>query len=244
VDVSGARLPGFRRAVFVALTIALVARAEASGGDERPLPPPAGMRAFPIPVSAFRILERDSGPRTYYRTVLESSQSFIRGVYGPSLKTVTLFAPVPDELRRGVRLIRFRWRALVLPRGGNECVAGRGDGAANVYITWKSGLRWYSVKLVWSTEAPVGATCNGTRNPFVASDSIILCSGGPTGVWREEQIDPDALYRSHFEGGRPDAEVPELQGIGVLTDGDQTHTVSAADYADFVLYKEQRTALR
>ena len=57
------------------------------------------------------------------------------------------------------------------------------------------------------------------------------------------EVDPDTLYRVHFEGGRADAEVPELQGIGILTDGDQTHNVSAADYAGFVFYKDrQRTA--
>ena len=61
----------------------------------------------------------------------------------------------------------------------------------------------------------------------------------------DEEIDPDALFRAHFEGGSPDAEVPDLQGIGILTDGDQTHSVSAADYAGFVVYKQQaRTASR
>ena len=210
------------------------------------VPPPGDLRAFPINVHDFKVLERDSGPRNYYRTMSEvEQQEFIRGVYNPALKTVTLFAPLPDELHQGVRSLRFRWRALVLPRGGNECKAGRGDGAANVYLAWKRGLRWYSVKLVWSTEAPRGATCNGTRNAFVASDSVIVRSGGPTGVWQEVEVDPDALFRAHFEGGRPDAEVPELQGIGILTDGDQTHSVSAADYAGFILYKQQdRTASR
>jgi hypothetical protein len=227
-------------------TSAAFAEGAASGdfADDEPLPPPSGMQAFPLAVRSFRVLERDSGPRDYYRVVTDSAHGYIRGVYGPWLETVTLFAAVPDSLRRGVGLIRFRWRALVLPVGGNECVPGRGDGAANVYITWKRGLRWYSVKLVWSTDARVAQTCNSTRNPFVASDSVIVRSGGPTGVWHEEQIDPDALYRAHFEGGRPDAEVPELQGIGILTDGDQTHTVSAADYADFVLYKALPTAQR
>jgi hypothetical protein len=38
--------------------------------------------------------------------------------------------------------------------------------------------------------------------------------------------------------------LPELQGIGILTDGDQTHSVSAADFAGFVLYKPERTASR
>jgi hypothetical protein len=198
----------------------------------------ADLQGTPIDVHEFRVLQRDSGPRNYYRVLEEASDTFIRGTYSPWLQTVTLFAPVPDRFRRGVRKIGFRWRALVLPRGANECVDNRGDGAANVYVTWKRGLRWYSIKLDWSTEAPLGQTCNVTRNPLVASDTVVLRSGGPTGVWRDEEIDPDALYRAHFEGGRADAEVPELQGIGILTDGDQTHSVSAADYAAFVLYQE------
>jgi hypothetical protein len=223
-----------RHLVAMALLLSsLVPSARAAGAS------PGDLRAFPVDLHDFKVLERDSGPRNYYRTISGVEQEFIRGVYSPSLKTVTLFAPVPDELRRGVRSFRFRWRALVLPRGGNECKPGRGDGAANVYVAWKRGLRWYSVKLVWSTEAPAGATCNGTRNAFVASDSVIVRSGGPTGVWEEVEVDTDTLFRVHFEGGRGDAEVPELQGIGILTDGDQTRSVSAGDYAGFVFYKDR-----
>ena len=206
--------------------------------------PPPGARAFPLDVSRFRVLERDSGPTSYYRLFDDPDGRFIRGVYKPPLETVTLFADVGDDLRERVDRIRFRWRAWVLPVGGNECMPGRGDAAANVYIAWKRGLRWYSLKLAWSSSAPVGATCDGKRNALVASDTIVLRSGPPTGVWQEEDIDPAALFRAHFEGGNPAAEVPELQGVGILTDGDQTHTVSAADYAGFVLYKRVSTASR
>jgi hypothetical protein len=203
-----------------------------------------GWRAFPIDVRDFKVLTRDSGPRNYYKVLTDADGTFIRAVYSPPLETVTLFAPVPDELRRGARLFKFRWRVHVLPRGGDECVPGRGDGAANVYLVWKSGMRWYSLKLDWSTEGTRGAICNVTRNPFVASDTVILRSGSPTGVWLEEEIDPDALFRAHFEGGNPKAEVPELQGIGILTDGDQTRSVSSGDYGGFVFYKEERVAKR
>ena len=192
---------------------------------------------FPVDAKSFAVLARDSGPRNYYRVLEEQGEKFVRGVYAPPLKTVTLFAELPDALRRGVKTMKWRWRVLAFPKGGDECTSGLGDGAANVYVTWKSGLKWYSLKLVWSTAATPGATCNKIRNPFVTSDSIILRSGGRTGQWVEEEIDPDALFREHFEGGNPKAEVPELQGIGFLTDGDQTRSASAADYGGFVLSK-------
>ncbi len=193
----------------------------------------AASLAAPLDVRAFQVLERDSGPENYYRVVDPGAALFIRGLYAPPLHTVTLFAPVPDRFRTGVRRIRWRWRAIELPAGGNECVEGRGDSAAAVYVTWKRGLRWYSLKFVWSTAAPLGATCNSIRNPLVASDSIVLRSGGGGSRWVEEEIDPDALFRQHFGG-----EVPELQGLGLLTDGDQTRSTSVADYTGFEISDE------
>ena len=98
-------------------------------------------------------------------------------------------------------------------------------------------MRWYSLKFIWSSEAPLGATCNRMRNPFVASDSIVLRTGRVSTGWVEETIDPEELFRQHFSNGDPRSEVPELQGIGLMSDGDQTGSISAADYAGFVLYK-------
>ena len=193
----------------------------------------AAALAVPLDVRAFQVLERDSGPENYYRVIDPGAALFIRGVYSPPLHTVTLFAPLPDRFRNGVRRIRWRWRAIELPQGGNECAADHGDSAAAVYVTWKRGLRWYSLKFVWSTAAPVGATCNSIRNPLVASDSIVLRSGGGGSRWVEEEIDPDALFRQHFGG-----DVPELQGLGILTDGDQTRSISAADYSGFEISDE------
>ena len=197
------------------------------------------MHAVPLDVHKFKVLGEEYDPEnphqqapTYYHTVDDGQQSFVRGIYLPPQSTVTLFQDVPDELHQGVRRMQWRWRAQVLPRHGNECASGLGDSAAAVYITWKRGLRWYSLKFIWSTGAPVGATCNRIRNPFVASDSIVLRSGPATNGWEEEVVDPEELFRQHF-----DRDVPELQGIGLMTDGDQTGSMSAADYAGFVLYK-------
>lgn len=237
VDRGGRTAAPLAALLLLAQGLPAAARAEGTEPAARAAVP-AGARAFPLQASRFTVLARESGPRNYYRTVADPEEPFIRGVYRPGLETVTLFTEVPEELRRGVRRMRWRWRALVLPREGNECEGGsRADSAANVYVTWKRGMRWYSLKFIWSTEAPIGATCAGKRNPLVAQDSVVLRSGGPVGVWREEEIEPDRLFREHFESGDPSAEVPELAGIGIMTDGDQTRSVSAADFTGFVLYK-------
>lgn len=210
-------------------------------------PPRAGqLLTVPLDVHEFRVLGEEYDPEnprppdpTYYRTIDGPRQSFIRGVYLPPRPTVTLFQRVPDELRHGVRRIQWRWRAQVLPSKGNECASGRGDSAAAVYVTWKRGLRWYSLKFIWSSEAPLGATCNRVRNPLVVSDSVVLRTGATSSVWVEETIDPEELFRQHFANGDAAAELPELQGIGVMSDGDQTGSISAADYEGFVLQKGQ-----
>jgi hypothetical protein len=206
-------------------------------------PAAAELRAVPLDVHEFKVLGEAYDPEnprlpepTYYRTIDDTRLSFIRSVYLPPRATVTLVHAVPDELHHGVRRMRWLWRAQVLPRKGNECASGRGDSAAAVYVTWKRGLRWYSLKFIWSSEAPLGATCNRVRNPLVVSDSIVLRTGVASTGWVEETIDPEELFRQHFANGDATAELPELQGIGVMSDGDQTISISAADYAGFTLY--------
>jgi hypothetical protein len=209
-----------------------------------PLPDAPPPRAFPFNVHEFKVLDQRYDPEnphdettSYYRVIDDGHDSYIHGLYLPPRDTVTLFHEVPDQLRNGVRRMSWRWRAFVLPRKGDECADGLGDSAANVYVTWKRGFRWYTLKFIWSAEAPLGATCNQIRNPFMASDSIVLRTGTTSAAWVEESIDPQALFRQHFADGDPNADIPELQGIGLMSDGDQTGSPSGADYADFVLWK-------
>ena len=188
-----------------------------------------------IDVHSFRVLESYSGPVSYYKIVNDPAMPFIRATYRPPLETVTLGAEVPEGLRQRTRRVRWKWRVQAFPKGGNECKGGFGDSAAVVYVSWKRGLRWYSLKYVWSSEAEVGSVCDQKRNLFVAQDTVVLQSGGALNEWRTEDIDPSAEFRAHFEGGNPNADVPDLVGLGLMSDGDQTLSGSAADYADFQL---------
>jgi DUF3047 family protein len=189
----------------------------------------------PIGCDQWRIVARESGPDNYYVIVHDPEMSFVRGRYAPPEKTAVLGYQIADGERSKVRTLRWKWRAVSLPRGGNECAEGRQDSAAVVYVTYKRMFRWYTLKYVWSSVGPKGVTCDRHRNPFSAQDTVILESGGPTGEWKTEDIDLRAEFRAHFEDGRADADVPPLVGVGLMSDGDATKSVSAADYADFVL---------
>jgi hypothetical protein len=182
-----------------------------------------------IAANAWRIIPRESGRVNYYRVVDDPVLPYVHSSYQPGYETAVLGFEVPDGRRSSFHHLTWKWRADVLPRGGDECARGAEDSAAVVYVTWKRGLRWYTLKYVWSAVGAKGNVCGRTRNPFVAQDTIILETGGPVGVWKDETIDLDAQFRAHF-----DDDAPDLQGLGLMSDGDQTRSESAADYAGFV----------
>jgi hypothetical protein len=197
--------------------------------------PPALAGDFAVDIGQWRVVERDSGPDRYYTQVRDPVMPFLRAHYRPPMRTTVFGWQLPDELRATARKVRWQWRAEAFPVGGNECAEGKEDSAAVVYATWKRGLRWFALKYVWSSVGPRGTTCGRKRNPFVAQDTIILESGGAIDQWKSEEIDLRAEFRRHFEDGKADADVPDFVGLGVMSDGDQTHSDSAADYAAFVI---------
>jgi DUF3047 family protein len=226
----------------VVLACALLAAAAAPGQDAgslpRPVPEPpipAGLKVQRLDVHNFRVVESYSGPVSYYKIIEDPAGPFIRSAYHPPLETVTLGIEIPDKFHQRAKWLRWRWRALVLPKGGNECRDGFGDSAAAVYVSWKRGLKWYSLKYVWSYDARKGQVCDQKRNLFVVQDTVILESGGPLNEWRTEEIDPAAEFRAHFENGNPNADVPDFVGLGIMSDGDQTNSISSADYTAFTL---------
>ncbi len=212
-------------AAMLGLSLASVGHAEAEPGHTDSI----------IDMKRFRLVERESGPVNYYDVVDAPDLPFIRARYRPPYKTAVLGVQIADADRKAVRHVRWMWRATALPRGGDECAAGHEDSAAVVYLTWKRGFRWYTLKYVWSAVGAKGETCARRRSPFVAQDTVILRTGGPLDSWRSEDIDLAGEFRRHFENGDSSAEVPDFVGIGIMSDGDQTESESGADYAQFVL---------
>jgi hypothetical protein len=185
-------------------------------------------------VEKWRLIESQSGPVNYYSLQRDAERSFIRGSYQPPHKKAVFGFEMPDSSRDRVKRLDWSWRAIKLPHQADECSPKKGDSPAVLYVTWKRTLKWYSLKYVWSASRPPGTVCDRRRNPFVAQDTVVLRSGGPLNVWQHESIDLAREFRKYFEDGDPDADVPSLIGLAVMTDGDQTKTESTGDYADFV----------
>jgi hypothetical protein len=219
-----------RSSMHAWLAIALLASvwpARAAGGQE-----------LAVGAVEWRVVARESGPDNYYTVVGADSSApalFVHSHYRPPEATTVIGYQVPDADRSKLKTVRWKWRAVTLPRGGNECAAGKQDSAAVVYLTFKRALHWYTLKYVWSSVGPRGTTCDRKGGLFSTQDTVILESGGPLDVWKEEKIDLDAEFRAHFEQGRATADVPPFVGIGLMSDGDQTKSESSADFADFVL---------
>ena len=202
--------------------------------------PTVASAALPLTmdVHSFKFIKSESGPVNYYTVVEDAAHgAYIHASYQPPMETAVMGYEIQSDAdKEGAQTLRWSWRAVTLPNGGNECADGKADSAADVYVFWKRGLRYYSLKYVWSAVGTKGAVCDKRRNPFSARDTIILESGGPLNTWVTEQIDLKAEFRKHFEDGKADADVPPFKGVGMMTDGDQTKSPSSADYGPFTLF--------
>jgi hypothetical protein len=171
-----------RRTVTIGLTgcLAITARAPALAAERE------------LDFRELRAIE--SGRHAYYQLRRDDRGTYLHAEFQPGDDAVKQALVMREAERRGQHKLAWRWRALVLPAGGNECDPRTNDSAGSVYVAWRRGLRWYGLKYAWS--------------------------------------------RAHFAAGDPNAEVPDLIGFAVLTDGDETHSASSADFGSFVLRHE------
>lgn len=131
----------------------------------------------------------------------------------------------PQEFPR----LRWRWRVMQLPPGGDERRTETNDSAAGIYILFDSRLFPRIVKYVWSSTLPVGTR---VQNPVYWRLKAIVLRSGPVGAeaWHQETVNFYQDYKELF-GREPE----EVLAIGLLTSSDETKSVAIADYDDFTL---------
>lgn len=163
----------------------------------------------------------------YYYIDRDNGNYFLRGE--TKGKAVNFGTEVDINLRLYNRL-RWRWRAHLLPEGGNENVEDLNDSGAAVRLVFHGGFIPKTLKYVWSATLPVGTE---TESPTNGRTKVIVLRSGSEHLaeWLWEDVDAYQDYKRMF-GGEP----RKVQALAVITDSDNTDSPVSADYDDFMFY--------
>ena len=185
---------------------------------------------FPLTWKAWR--GDDDLARNLYTIQEENGNRYLHAADDGS--SVIILKQISEWNANEYPVLSWRWRATVLPEGGDERIRSKNDSSVAVYVVLDQNFIGVpkTLKYVWSTTVPVGTHYRreGIGRPHV----IVLESGkGKAGQWVEESIDVHADYVRIFGKNPPGKAV----GIGILTDGNATGTDSKGDYDDFVIHR-------
>ncbi len=129
--------------------------------------------------------------------------------------------------------LQWRWKALKLPRGGNESKSKTNDSVASVYVVWDAGwpfkVSW--LRLAWSTTLNVGKHISRR----MGHDHIVIMESGPkkAGRWQVARVDVRHLFRKYI-----DKKTQDPVALAITTDADDTQSTAEALYADFRLCRK------
>ncbi len=103
-------------------------------------------------------------------------------------------------------ILRWRWKVIAVPTGGDARRRETADQAAQLYVTWPRPpalLRSRIIGYAWDTSAPTGSRFRSQKTGTVTY--IILRSGtADLGRWVEERRDVRADFRAIYGEDPPD----------------------------------------
>lgn len=122
-------------------------------------------------------------------------------------------------------VLTWTWKPVQFPEGADER-GKKNDSALAVYAVFPhSQFSAKSVKYIWSEKVP-----KGTHIPQSSGNTQgVVLRSGPGEKWVEERVNVLADYRRYFKS----EDVPQPQGVAVLTDSDDTSTRARGDYGHF-----------
>ena len=168
-------------------------------------------------------VRKDEG-KNVYKVSQENAQKFLRGDAKDSgIQAGKQFAWNLNEYP----VLTWSWRPQEFPKGADERT-GKNDSALAVYAVFpNSPVSVKSVKYIWSEKVPKGTHIPQSKGN---TQGVVLRAGGDVGgQWVEERVNVLQDYKRYFKTD----EVPKPEGIGVLTDSDDTSSRARGDYARF-----------
>jgi len=120
--------------------------------------------------------------------------------------------------------LKWQWRVVRLPQGGDERFKETGDSAAAIYVIFEGLIRPDMIKYVWSASLPIKTM---TQSPFNNTTKIVVLQNqrSPLDQWIEEKVDVCADYKKLFKK-KPE----QVQAIGLMSDSDNTNSLAIAHY--------------
>lgn len=135
--------------------------------------------------------------------------------------------------------LNWKWRATTLPKNGDESVKAKCDVAASIAVILNTN-RFFpkSIKYSWSTTLEKDSL---THSPFAfwpsSCDIRVMESGTQNlGEWQTEKINVLADYKKFNKLTKVDSKI--AYAIVIMTDSDNTQTLSSADYDDIYFSKD------
>jgi hypothetical protein len=124
-------------------------------------------------------------------------------------------------------VLTWAWRPQEFPAGADERT-GKNDSPLAVYAVFPhTPVSVKSVKYIWSEKVPAGTHIPQTKGN---TQGVVLRTGGDVGgAWIEERVNVLEDYKRYFKTD----DAPKPEGIGVLTDSDDTSSRARGDYARF-----------
>ncbi len=182
----------------------------------------------------------------------EKNNKFLRGEYISGTKGKIIHLEKKYKLT-DYPYLSWKWRANKFPDLKREDLIKNKeepDNAATVYVLFKRGWSNYLLKYQWSKyncstadKEPVFYKSKSSRafwliviRPIRCTNYSIACCNDPEKLWLTEKIDLQNDFKKFFKKDW----VPEyIEGIGILTDGDDTKTEGvSADFDNFILSNE------
>jgi hypothetical protein len=125
--------------------------------------------------------------------------------------------------------LKWKWRVLQLPTGGDERFKETGDSAAGIYVLFEGLFRPNTIKYVWSASLPQGTT---TESPYNSKVKIVVLRNQNSSLaeWIPETVNVYDDYKRLFK-----EEPKKVQAIGLMSDSDNTSSTSIAHYKEIVI---------
>ena len=136
------------------------------------------------------------------------------------LKSVGESSTISRDLNGGIDLketpiIKWTWKAIVLPSGGNACQKETDDQAAQVYVAW---LRTRIIGYLWDSTAPIGTICKSQKMSGLTY--VVVRSGSEQlGKWITERRNVLEDFRRIY-GETPD----KPSSLALSIDSDDTRS--------------------